>query len=68
MKKGKKKLKGMTLIEMIISIAIFAIMGGLLVLVGNHVLRIGLLELLHLVKARKSLFFGSLYLVSQLSH
>ncbi len=37
MKKSKKKLKGMTLIEMIISIAIFAIMGGLLVLVGTHI-------------------------------
>lgn len=37
MKKSRKKLKGMTLIEMIISIAIFAIMGGLLVLVGTHI-------------------------------
>ncbi|HNZ99702.1 prepilin-type N-terminal cleavage/methylation domain-containing protein [Ruminococcus sp.] len=37
MKKSKKKLKGMTLIEMIISIAIFAIMGGLLVLLGTHI-------------------------------
>ncbi|MCR4638450.1 type II secretion system protein [Ruminococcus sp.] len=37
MKKSKKSLKGMTLIEMIISIAIFAIMGGLLVLVGTHI-------------------------------
>ncbi len=37
MKKGKKKLKGMTLVEMIISIAIFGIMGGLLILVGTHV-------------------------------
>ena len=33
MKKSKKSLKGMTLVEMIISIAIFAVMGGLLVLV-----------------------------------
>lgn len=37
MKKVNKKLKGMTLIEMIISIAIFAIMGGLLILVGTHI-------------------------------
>lgn len=37
MKKGKKKLKGMTLVEMIIAIAIFGIMGGLLILVGTHV-------------------------------
>ena len=37
MKKSKKSLKGMTLVEMIISIAIFAIMGGLLVLVGTHI-------------------------------
>jgi len=37
MKKSKKKLKGMTLIEMIISIAIFAIMGGLLILIGTHI-------------------------------
>lgn len=37
MKKSKKKLKGMTLIEMIISIFIFAIMGGLLILVGTHI-------------------------------
>ena len=37
MKKGKKKLKGMTLVEMIIAIAIFGIMGGLLILVGMHV-------------------------------
>lgn len=37
MKKSKKKLKGMTLIEMIIAIAIFGIMGGLLILVGTHV-------------------------------
>lgn len=37
MKKSKKKLKGMTLVEMIISIAIFAIMGGLLILVGTHI-------------------------------
>lgn len=37
MKKSKKKLKGMTLIEMIISIAVFAIMGGLLILVGTHI-------------------------------
>lgn len=37
MKKVNKKLKGMTLVEMIISLAIFAIMGGLLVLVGTHI-------------------------------
>lgn len=37
MKKCKKKAKGMTLIEMIISIAIFGIMGGLLILIGTHV-------------------------------
>lgn len=37
MKKVNKKLKGMTLVEMIISIAIFAIMGGLLLLVGTHI-------------------------------
>jgi len=37
MKKSKKKLKGMTLIEMIISIFIFALMGGLLILVGTHI-------------------------------
>lgn len=37
MKKPKKKLKGMTLFEMIISIAIFAIMGGLLILVGTTI-------------------------------
>jgi prepilin-type N-terminal cleavage/methylation domain-containing protein len=37
MKKNKKKVKGMTLVEMIISIAIFGIMGGLLILVGTHV-------------------------------
>jgi prepilin-type N-terminal cleavage/methylation domain-containing protein len=37
MKKSKKKLKGMTLVEMIIAIAIFGIMGGLLILVGTHV-------------------------------
>ncbi len=37
MKKSKKKLKGMTLVEMIIAIAIFGIMGGLLILVGMHV-------------------------------
>ena len=37
MKKSKKTLKGMTLVEMIISIAIFAVMGGLLVLVGTHI-------------------------------
>jgi prepilin-type N-terminal cleavage/methylation domain-containing protein len=37
MKKSKKKLKGMTLIEMIISIFIFAIMGGLLILIGTHI-------------------------------
>jgi prepilin-type N-terminal cleavage/methylation domain-containing protein len=37
MKKSKKKLKGMTLIEMIIAIAIFGIMGGLLILVGMHI-------------------------------
>lgn len=37
MKKVNKKLKGMTLVEMIISIAIFAIMGGLLILVGTHI-------------------------------
>lgn len=37
MKKSKKKLKGMTLIEMIISIFIFALMGGLLILIGTHI-------------------------------
>ena len=37
MKKVNKKLKGMTLVEMIISIAIFAIMGGLLILVGTYI-------------------------------
>lgn len=37
MKKSKKNLKGMTLFEMIISIAVFAIMGGLLILVGMHI-------------------------------
>lgn len=37
MKKSKKKLKGMTLIEMIISIFIFALMGGILVLVGTSI-------------------------------
>ena len=37
MKRNKKKVKGMTLVEMIISIAIFGIMGGLLILVGTHV-------------------------------
>lgn len=37
MKKMNKKLKGMTLVEMIISIAIFAVMGGLLILVGTHI-------------------------------
>ena len=37
MKKRKKNLKGMTLVEMIISIAIFAIMGGVLVLIGTHI-------------------------------
>lgn len=37
MKKPRKKAKGMTLIEMIISIAIFAVMGGLLILVGTHI-------------------------------
>ena len=37
MKKSKKKLKGMTLIEMIISIFIFALMGGVLVLVGTSI-------------------------------
>ena len=37
MKKSKRKLKGMTLIEMIISIAIFAIMCGVLIGVGAHV-------------------------------
>ena len=37
MNKSKKKLKGMTLIEMIISIFIFALMGGLLILIGTHI-------------------------------
>ena len=37
MKKSRKKAKGMTLVEMIISIAIFGVMGGLLILVGTHV-------------------------------
>ena len=37
MKKGKKKLKGMTLIEMIISIAVFAALCGILVMVGTHI-------------------------------
>lgn len=37
MKKSKKKLKGMTLVEMIISIFIFALMGGLLILIGTHI-------------------------------
>ena len=37
MKKRNKKVKGMTLVEMIISIAIFAMMGGLLILVGTHI-------------------------------
>ncbi len=37
MKKSKKKLKGMTLVEMIISIAVFALMGGILILVGNNI-------------------------------
>lgn len=37
MKKNKKNLKGMTLIEMIISIAVFGIMGGLLILVGSNI-------------------------------
>lgn len=35
--KIKKNLKGMTLYEMIIAIAIFAIMTGILVGVGNHI-------------------------------
>lgn len=37
MKNSKKKLKGMTLIEMIISIFLFAVMGGLLLLIGSHI-------------------------------
>jgi prepilin-type N-terminal cleavage/methylation domain-containing protein len=37
MKKRNKKAKGMTLVEMIISIAVFAMMGGLLILVGTHI-------------------------------
>ena len=37
MKKGKKNLKGMTLIEMIISIAVFAALCGVLVMVGTHI-------------------------------
>ena len=37
MKKGKKNLKGMTLIEMIISIAVFAALCGILVMVGTHI-------------------------------
>lgn len=37
MKKVKKKLKGMTLIEMIISIAVFAALCGILVMVGTHI-------------------------------
>ena len=36
MKKSKRSLKGMTLIEMIISIAIFAVMCGVLIGVGAH--------------------------------
>ena len=37
MKKRKKNLKGMTLLEMIISIFLFSVMCGLLILVGNHI-------------------------------
>lgn len=37
LKKRKKNLKGMTLLEMIISIFLFAVMCGLLVLVGNNI-------------------------------
>ena len=37
MKRTKKNLKGMTLYEMIISIAIFAIMCGVLIGVGMHI-------------------------------
>ena len=37
MRKVKKNLKGMTLYEMIISIAVFALMAGVLVGVGTHV-------------------------------
>lgn len=37
MKKRKRSLKGMTLFEIIISIAIFAVMGSLLILVGRHI-------------------------------
>lgn len=35
--KNKRKLRGMTLVEMIISLAIFAIMGAVLVMVGMHI-------------------------------
>lgn len=37
MKKNRKNLKGMTLYEMIISIAIFAVMTGVLIGVGTHI-------------------------------
>lgn len=37
MRKVQKNLKGMTLYEMIISIAVFAIMAGVLIGVGTHV-------------------------------
>lgn len=37
MKKAKKKLKGMTLFEIIISIAIFGMLGAVLILLGTHI-------------------------------
>ncbi len=37
MKKAKKKVKGMTLIEMIITIMIFSLMCGILVMIGTHI-------------------------------
>ena len=37
MRKVKKKLKGMTLIEMIISIAIFAMLGAVIILASNSI-------------------------------
>ena len=37
MKKAKKKVKGMTLIEMIITIMIFTLMCGVLVMIGTHI-------------------------------
>lgn len=37
MKKAKKKVKGMTLIEMIITIMVFTLMCGVLVMIGTHI-------------------------------